>query len=236
MELFLSAIVSDHDATFACVNVRISRFKPRYKFIRQEKNLDEVAFEEEFSSLPLNVIYGLESPDDMFDSISALIKECIVRHVPLRRVNVTRLPAPWIQSVEIRQLQNERDRYELKLVKKNNESWSAFRAVRNKIKTMISKARRSFLENALSSKRLKEVWQVIHRVLYPNPRPLRVYPGYLNKYFVSTAERTLGNKPDDTLDLLNLVQSLSASSEQSSYFSLVHLTREEVLKEISQLR
>ena len=36
-----SAIVSDHDAIFACVNVQIPRFEPRYKFIRREKNLDE---------------------------------------------------------------------------------------------------------------------------------------------------------------------------------------------------
>ena len=66
--------------------------------------------DEDFSSLALNVIYGLESPDDMLDSINTVIKECIARHAPLGRVKVTRPPAPWMQSVELRQLQKERDR------------------------------------------------------------------------------------------------------------------------------
>ena len=185
----------------------------------------------------LSVIYGLESPEDMLDTINTLTKECIDRHAPIRRVKVTRPPAPRIQSVEIRQLQRERDRLRAETRNTNNvKSWYAFRTVRNKIKTMISKARRLFLTNALSSERPKEVWQVIHQVLYPNPKPIRADPGELNKYFVSTVERTLGSKPDDALDLLNLVQSFSALSEQSSLFSLAHVTHEEVLKEISQLR
>ena len=57
--------ISDHDAPYATINVCVTRFLPRYKYIRNKKNLNLKSFSEDFSTLPLNVIYGLESPDDM---------------------------------------------------------------------------------------------------------------------------------------------------------------------------
>ena len=65
---------------------------------------------EDFSSLPLNIVYGPEPPDDMVNVMNSLIKECIDRHAPLRKVKITRPPAPWLQTDEIRHLQTERDR------------------------------------------------------------------------------------------------------------------------------
>ena len=35
------SIVSDHDGLYACINVRVPRFEPPYKFIRDTKSLDE---------------------------------------------------------------------------------------------------------------------------------------------------------------------------------------------------
>ena len=86
-------MVGDHDAPFVCINVRIPRFQPRFKFLRNEKELDKNAFKENFSLLPLDVVYGLESPDDMVDALNSLIKDCLDRHSPLRRVKVARPPA-----------------------------------------------------------------------------------------------------------------------------------------------
>ena len=155
--------VSDHDSVFACVNVRIYRFQPRYKFIRNEKTFDTQAFQCDFHTLPLEVVYGTESPDDMVDAMNTLFTECLDRHAPLRKTKVTRSPAPWLNEPGIRELQTERDKLRTEAHRKaDDESWAAFRAVRNKIKTVINKARRSFLVKALSSKRPKVVWQVIH--------------------------------------------------------------------------
>ena len=42
------SIVSDHDAIYACVNVRLPRFHPRYKFIRDIRNFNEDVFKEDF--------------------------------------------------------------------------------------------------------------------------------------------------------------------------------------------
>ncbi len=190
----------------------MARFQPRFKYIRIEKNLDESAFREDFSSVPLNVVYGLDSPDNIVDVMSTLMRECINRHAP---------PAPWLKLNEIRNLRSERDALRVLASKDNTEAtWTAFRTIRDKIKSVISKAKRSFLVNALSSKRSKEVWKIIHRVLHPNSKPLRAE---LNQYFISTAMRTLGARPDDMLDLFHQVKLLPKTRELNR-FSLRHIS------------
>ena len=140
-----------------------TQIQPRFKFLRNERELDENAFKEDFSILPLDLVYGLESADDMVNALNSLMKDYLDRHAPLRRVKVTRPPATWLQTEEIRQLQKERDQLRAEARKKGGEtSWAAFRAVRDKIKSVVGKARRSFLANALSSRGPKEVWKVIH--------------------------------------------------------------------------
>ena len=179
--------------------------------------------------MPLNIVYRLDLPDDMVHAMNTLMRECINnRHAPLRRVKVTRPPAPWLKSDEIRKLQCERDVLRVRARKHNTEeTWTAFRSIRNKIKSMISKAKRSFLVNALSSKRSKEVWKIIHRVLHPNLKSLRADPNELT--------RTLGAKPDDIQDLFHQIKLLPETCELNR-FSLRHITHGEVLHEISRLR
>lgn len=51
-----------HDVPFACINVRITRHVPRYKFVR---NLKE--FVNNFRALPHNIIYTSDDPDEQLD-------------------------------------------------------------------------------------------------------------------------------------------------------------------------
>ena len=169
----------------------------------------------------------------MVDLINTLISECLDRHAPQKRVKITRLPARWLYAADIRQLQAERDKPRLDAHNANNdESWAAFRAIPKKTKVVIGKAKRSFFMTALSSKRPKQVWRVIHRVL--NPSPARADPDQLNKYFIVTNEMTLGTTPDATSDLLELAKSLPEHSRRS--FKLCRVTFEDVMKEIHHLR
>ena len=230
--------ISDHEGIFACVNVRVIRYQPRYKWIRLEKELIAEEFVKDCANLPLNVVYGLDSPDDMVQGFNTLFGECIDRHAPLKRIKVTRPPAPWMNSDEVRKLQAERDKLRQDAHKENSDdgSWVAFRAVRNKIKSVINKSRRAFITNALSSKRPKEVWRVIHRILHPSPKPLQADPDRLNNYFIKTNERTLGTKPDERSDLIDLVNSFSECPRTSHPFHLRSVSLQEVEKEIDNLR
>ena len=164
-EIIPAPTISDRNAVFACVNVRVRRFQPRYKWLRLERKFVTEEFLEDSANLPYSVIYGLESPDDMVNALNTLFSECINRHAPLKRVKLTRPPAPWMNANEIRQLQADRDRLRIEAHKTNgDDSWKAFREVRKKIKSVINKTKRNFIKTALSAKRPKEVWKMIHRI------------------------------------------------------------------------
>ena len=92
------------------------------------------------------------------------------------------------------------------------------------------------MANALSSRRPKEVWKMIHRVLHPSPKTLREDTEKLNRDFISTATRTLSTKHDSTHDLLDLVRSSPNQADEMSTFALRNVSSGEVLKEISRLR
>ena len=92
-------MISDHDAPYACLNVRVNRFVPRYKYIRHEKNFDQNAFTRDFAELPLSVIYSSDDPDEQLEMLSKLFRECIDRHAPLKRTRVSRPLAPWLKEL-----------------------------------------------------------------------------------------------------------------------------------------
>ena len=114
-----------------------------------------------------------------------------------------RPPPPWLADNEIWELRSQQN----ELWKKAHESddsgvWDAFRSIRDNVKIKIWRVKKVFFDNAFSSRRPKEIWKTIHRVLNPWPKPLQANPDDLNAFFSSTAEQTLGKTVDDS-DLLD---------------------------------
>lgn len=107
-DVLRSPSMSDHDASYACVNIRVTRFQPRYKIIRSE-NFDQEVFTEEFSTLPFNLVYATDDADDKLDTFNTLYRTCIDKYASLLRVKITRPPAPWLYKEDIRDLQRERN-------------------------------------------------------------------------------------------------------------------------------
>ena len=91
--------ISDHmhDAVYATVNVRVSKYLPQHKFIRNMKNFDEAAYQQDFLSLPPSLVCLLESIDDKLSVLNSFITDvdCIDHHASLRRVKVIHLRAPF---------------------------------------------------------------------------------------------------------------------------------------------
>lgn len=77
------------------MNVRVKRFQPRFMFIRNEKEFDKKKFIEDFSKLPLNLIYSTDDNDEKLDLFNSMFTaSCLDRYAPLREIWVTRPPAP----------------------------------------------------------------------------------------------------------------------------------------------
>ena len=228
--------ISDHDEPFVCINIRTTRFQPRFKFIRHEKKFDKEAFIRDFSALPFNLVYSTDDPDGKLEIFSSLFKSCLDEHAPVRRTKITRPPAPWLNMKDIRNLQNERNELRHLAHQTNSESvWNRFREVRNALKTKIKKIKRSFYQKALFSKRPKEIWQIIHRILHPNPQPVKADLDNLNNHFSSTAQRLLGSTPLTEDELGEMINSLPAH-EHLNLFNLRQITHTEVLKELTTMR
>ena len=86
---------------------RVARFQAHYKFIRIEHDFDREAFIRDFEELPLSIIYSTKDPDLKVSYLNTLITSCLNRHAPLKRVKVTRPPAPWMKELDIKALQQE---------------------------------------------------------------------------------------------------------------------------------
>ena len=189
------------------------------------RNFKEGMFKEDFSTLPLSVISYSDDPDEQLETLNTLISECLERHAPLRKVRVTRPPAPWMKDPLIEELQKKRDDARFTAHQTSTDAtWHEFRSVRNKLKSAIRTARKVFIEKALYSNKSREVWKVIHRVLKPSARPLQFDPDELNDFFATTAQRTLETQATPIEDLTCLIDNLPDVPSGGMRFQLSPVT------------
>ena len=203
------------------------------------KNFNESCFIDDCKTVPIAASFGVSDPDEKLEIFSSLIKECIDRHAPLKLTKVTRPPAPWFKGPAIAELKEQRDRLRSAARASNNnkETWEKFRAARNRLKELIKSTKRNFMERMLSSKKSKEVWKVIHRILHPSLQRVTVQPDKLNNIFASTAERIISinaHHIDDCASIINLIQSLPANFD--NWFPIRTVTRKEVVHELRNIR
>lgn len=228
--------ISDHDMPYLIVNARLNRFEPRFKYIRSERLFSPEAFLQDISELPFSTVYAVDDIDEKIDIFNELLRSCIDRHAPLVRCKLTRPPAPWLQDVDIQNLQKRLDALRFIAHQTQLESdWSIYRSVRNKIKSAIKTAKHNFYRKALSSKRSKNVWSVIHKILNPNPKRIRSDPAELNNFFVSTTQRIFGVDSGPGSDIVTYLKSLPQDRSDNG-FKLKPVTFNDVCQQLNIIR
>jgi len=95
-------------------------------------------------------------------------------------------------------------------------------------------ANKSFYQKVFSSKRPKEIWKFVHRILHPKKNKINVQPDTLNKHYPSTTTRILNTKPTPVNEIERLVKSTQSSLNDELNFRPT--TYQKVLKEIQSLR
>ena len=227
--------ISDHDAPYITANIRVTRFVPRYKYIQNEKSLNVKNFTLDFSRLPFKLVYAVSDPNDKLEIFNDLVQKCLNKDAPRTRTRVTRPPAPWMKDLNIRQLQEQRDLYRYKAYHSGLDSdWKIFRNVKNKIKKVIKDTKRVFYQSASSSKRPKEIWSTIHRILHPNPKPINEDPEKMNAHFSKLAEKLTGRESISCDVLTQIIDNMPSTN--SVKFQLRKLYYNEVKKALSSIR
>ena len=211
--------MSDHDAPYITLSTKFAPFEPRYKIIRDMKNFRQHDFIDSFATLPLELVYAFNDPNDMISSFNELISNHINEHVPLKTIRVTRPTAPWMKDIDIVELQQNFHQLRTLFHRTNREiHLNDFRNVRNKLKTKIKSTKSNFYRKALSSKKSSKVWKVIHKILKPNVKHIPINPNELNKHFSTTSKRLTDRKNVDLHELKYIINNMSPSSVNKSSF------------------
>ena len=148
---------------------------------------------------------------------------------PLKRQKLTRSPAPWMKEPTIKVLQSKRNELRYTCHQSNdNADWEKYRETRNKLKKTIKETKRNFYRKALSSKKSKEVWKTIKKILAPNFKTFKVDPEEMNKHFGSIAEKISTVKP--------VSGELRTNMNLPNNFMLRHVTTHEVDNALKKLR
>ena len=125
-----------------------------------------------------SVIDRVDEPEDKLEIFNALITQYLEDHAVLKRIKITRAPAPWMKDLDIVSLQNQCREWRHKCHQPNNSEtdWEKFRYYRNKLKKSIKTTKKLFYRKALQSKKPKEVWSIIHRILSQNQKKITSSP------------------------------------------------------------
>ncbi|XP_057305263.1 uncharacterized protein LOC130642193 [Hydractinia symbiolongicarpus] len=214
--------ISDHDGTFALLNIKVPRYEPRLKLIRSEKKFDLPAYISDVASLPFSIIYGVDDPSLKLELFNKLILSCIDSHAPLRKMKLTRPPAPWINNTKLKSLMHKRDTLRLQAHEtKDPTIWKEFRELRNLSKKKILHSKMSYYRKSLSSSISKDVWKIIHSILHPPPKRNTMKPDSLNSFFAATALRTVGKDPISPTETKAFIDTLPNDNE--SKFTLRYI-------------
>ena len=68
---------SDHDVSYAILNVRVPQFQPRLKYIRDEKLLNIEQYVSDINDLPFSLIYAIDNVETKLGIFNSLILDCI---------------------------------------------------------------------------------------------------------------------------------------------------------------
>ena len=70
------------------------------------KNFQQQDFIDSLATLPLELVYAFNDPNDMISVFNELISNHINEHAPLKTIRVTRPTAPWINGRHCRSATN----------------------------------------------------------------------------------------------------------------------------------
>ena len=78
---------------------------------------------------------------------------------------------------------------------------------KNKLKKKIKDTKTAFYRKILTSKNLKEIWEIVHCIVNPSDKTLKADTTELNKYFNQTGKHLTTTQPHSNDELENIIRS-----------------------------
>lgn len=202
--------VSDHYLTYCELsNIKV---KNNIKFVqyRDFKYFNEQSFVQDLNMVDWDYIYSLSDVDDMLNFFNENVMQLFDNHAPLRKVRVSKPPAPWMTST-IKDMIKLRDNAFNKYKKtKLPADFNSYKDLRNYTTGAIRREKRAYLDFVLINKDSKRTWQTLRSMEIINNKNSRndipddlCDVNVINSYFNvsadinSTEDVTLLNKYDN---------------------------------------
>ena len=189
----------------------------------------------DFSKLPLYLVYGFEEPENRISPLNKLFTDCLESYAPARQVKLTRPIAPWMKDPTI---VSDRQKLELSRIKsrdsKNPKEHQKYPEDKKQYKKTIKDKKNSLLRKALPSKNPKTVWNTIDRILNKEQKRINHDPSGMNNYFSNLAAN-LTNIENTESKFTTLLNNLPDENNNQS-FHLNYTNFNEVYKIITSLK
>ena len=146
-----------------------------------------------------------------------LVVDCINTHAPLRKVQLTRPVAPWINDPKIANLQRDLNiQCTIYCNHKSSSNHKNYQNTRNKLKKTIRETKASFLREPLSNKQPAKVWDTVHRILNKQLDLIKLHSSDINNNFASLVS-CLTHKINETYDFTEFFQNISDDVRNQAY-------------------
>ena len=87
-EALMTDEISDYDTSYGIFNIKIERYEPRHKYVRNEKDLNMNDYVAYFKLLLISMVFGFDYPNDQIAVLNKLITDSIADHAPIKKVNL----------------------------------------------------------------------------------------------------------------------------------------------------
>ena len=165
-DVLITDEISDQDTRYGNFNIKKKRYEPRYKYVRNGEDLTMNDYVPDFKMLPTSIVFVFDDPNDQIVMCNKMITYCKTDHAPIKKVKFTPPPAPWMKNPE--PVTAKKHLEHLRSLKKANETdgntFSDYQKLNVRCKTLIKTIKRSLLQNALNSKKCKEVWDTVNHI------------------------------------------------------------------------
>ncbi|XP_055714303.1 uncharacterized protein LOC129808549 [Phlebotomus papatasi] len=183
--------VSDHDLiefSFSMPKVDKSN---RYRFMRDLKRVDTDSLLRAAAAIDWQSVNLLPSVNDRAELLSGLLGSLFESHVSFRRVLLRNPRTPWMRPCILRAIQDRDRAYREWRSSGQSSHWSAFKVLRNKVKTLIRDAKSNYYHGQLNPSQDPAVlWRNLGRLgLKRTSHSAEADPNALNSFFCSATPR-----------------------------------------------
>ena len=153
--------ISGHFAIFRNrkLNSNVRKNKDNIITYRSFKNFDESSFKNDLSEVPWEIVTEFDDINEMVEVWNSLFLEIVNKHTPIKTYRVKRQYQPEWLTTDILECMKKRDRCMI------NGKTEEYRSLRNKVSTLIDKAKRETYQNKIEEAKNdpRTIWKLLRQ-------------------------------------------------------------------------